>query len=186
MKVKSNQRIALTKRLLQEALLRIMEKKPLNKINVSELCVEAGINRATFYRHYNVPRDVLVEMQAQFAEEIQSSFDMSALIHSPARYVEQVCCYLYEHSDLIKIFIRNNSEEDITYLFDHIFQSLLSKTEIVNKLHRFDRAEIKLLSAYMAGGGYFMLRRWLLDDIEKTPQEIAQLVLSFSDTKFLL
>lgn len=182
--MKSNQRIVLTKRLLQEGLLQIMERKPLDKINVSELCKEAGINRATFYRHYNVPRDVLVEMQAQFVENIQASLDMTALVNSPSQYIEQVCSYLYEYSDLIKIFIHNNSAEDITYLFDDFFQTVLSRNENINKSHKLDNTEIKLLSAYMAGGGYFLLRRWLLDDIKKTPKEITELVLSFLDAKY--
>lgn len=184
--MKGNQRIALTKRLLQEGLLRIMEKKPLDKINVSELCDEAGINRATFYRHYNVPRDVLVEMQAQFAEQIQSSLDMTVLINAPAQYLEQVCTCLYENTDLIKVFIYNNSEEDFICLFDDFFQTILRENETINKIHDLDDTEIKLLSAYMAGGGYFMLRRWLLDDIQKSPKEITQLVLSFLDTKYVL
>lgn len=184
--MKTNQRIVLTKRLLQEGLLRIMERKPLDKINVSELCEEAGINRATFYRHYNAPRDVLVEMQAQFAEHIQSSLDMTVLINSPSQYIERICGYLYEYSDLIKIFIRNNSEDDITYLFDDFFQTLLKNNETIHQSRKLDDTEIKLLSAYMAGGGYFMLRRWLLDDIQKTPKEITQLVLSFLDSKYFV
>ncbi len=178
-----NQRVVLTKRLLQEALLRIMERKPLDKINVSELCSEAGINRATFYRHYNVPRDVLVEMQSQFAEHIQSLLDMTTLIKSPYGYVEQLCTYLYEHSDLVKIFIHNNSEEDIICLFDDFFVTLFSEDKSISKEHTLDNNEIKLISAYMAGGGYFMLRRWLLDGIDKSPKEIAKLVLSFADSE---
>ena len=50
--MKGNQRIALTKRLLQEGLIRLLEKKPLDKNSVTELCGESGINQATFYRHY--------------------------------------------------------------------------------------------------------------------------------------
>lgn len=178
--MKGNQRIALTKRLLHEALLRIMEKKPLDKINVSELCDEAGINRATFYRHYNVPRDVLQEIQTQFVDRIKLSYDMAMLINSPAQYIENVCSYLYEHKDLVKIFINNNSEEDIICMFDDYFNMLLSQDQNTNNSNMFDTTEMKLISSCIAGGGYFMLRRWLLDGIEKSPQEIAQLVLSFS------
>ena len=50
---KENQRITLTKKLLQEGLLRLLETKRLDKISVTELCREAGINRATFYNHYD-------------------------------------------------------------------------------------------------------------------------------------
>lgn len=50
--MKDDQRVTLTKRLLQEGLLRLLETKEIDKINVTELCRESGINRATFYRHY--------------------------------------------------------------------------------------------------------------------------------------
>ena len=47
----------MTKRMLKEWLLR-----PLDNIHVNELCRESGINRATFYRHYETPQDVLVSL----------------------------------------------------------------------------------------------------------------------------
>ncbi len=58
-----NQRIMLTRRLLKEALLRLLESAPLDKISVTQLCQEAGVNRATFYRHYTSQEDVLQEIQ---------------------------------------------------------------------------------------------------------------------------
>ena len=71
--MKGNQRIALTKRLLQEALLRLMNRKPLDKISITELCDEAGINRTTFYRHYYTPHDVLLSMELDFINRFISS-----------------------------------------------------------------------------------------------------------------
>ena len=59
---KENQRIALTKKLLQEGLLRLLETKSLDKISVTELCRESGINRATFYNHYNSPQELLTDI----------------------------------------------------------------------------------------------------------------------------
>ncbi len=177
--MQGNQRVALTKRLLQEGLLRVMERKPLDKINVSELCEESGINRATFYRHYNVPRDVLMELQTQFLERINNTVDIKEQINSPAQYIEQVCNCLYDNSELVKILICNNSYEAIISLFDEFFKKLLSENETVRQTHAYDPTEIELISAYMSGGGYFLLRRWLLDDIAKSPKEITRLVMSF-------
>ena len=51
--MKDDQRTKLTKRLLREALLLLLEKNDINKIAVTQLCQQAGINRATFYRHYS-------------------------------------------------------------------------------------------------------------------------------------
>ena len=180
--MKNNQRVVLTKRLLHEALLRIMERKPLDKINVSELCEEAGINRTTFYRHYNIPRDILAEIQSDFTDYVQASLNVPTLQNSPYRYVEQLSTCLYDHADLVKIFIRNNSEEDIISLFDEVFLALFRENKAVINGRTLDHDEIKLVSAYMSGGGYFMLRRWLLDGIDKSPEEIARLVLSFADS----
>lgn len=177
--MKGNQRIALTKRLLQEALLRILKTKPLDKINVTELCGESGINRATFYRHYSIPRDVLMDMQMQFVAEIHESLDMAAIIDDPTAYLVQLCTYLCDHSDLIKIFIRNNSEDDIVYLCNEVFQNFLKQNQNLYLSRQFDDIELKLITVYMAGGGYFMLRQWLMEDIEKSPEEIAHLVLTF-------
>ena len=53
MEKNENQRIKLTKRLLKESLLKLLTEKNIKKISVSELCQTAGINRSTFYNHYN-------------------------------------------------------------------------------------------------------------------------------------
>ena len=66
-----NQRVVITKRMLKESLLRILKEKDLDTINVAELCREAGVNRATFYRHYAIPRDVLMEMQQDLFRELR-------------------------------------------------------------------------------------------------------------------
>ena len=63
---KENQRITLTRRLLQEGLLRLLQTEKLEDISVTALCKEAGINRATFYNHYTSPTSLLNEMELQF------------------------------------------------------------------------------------------------------------------------
>lgn len=70
--MKDDQRVALTKRLLQEGLLRLLEEKDIDSIHVSELCAESGINRATFYRHYNEPRDILRNMRQNLIRDVQT------------------------------------------------------------------------------------------------------------------
>ncbi|MGN1367950.1 MAG: TetR family transcriptional regulator, partial [Aristaeellaceae bacterium] len=41
-----------TKRTLAESLKRLMQKKPLSKITVSEIIADCGVNRKTFYYHF--------------------------------------------------------------------------------------------------------------------------------------
>ena len=42
---KENQRVAQTKQLLREALFRLLQDENLNKITITKLCHEAGVNR---------------------------------------------------------------------------------------------------------------------------------------------
>lgn len=51
-----------TRPALRQALGRLLEQKHLAEITVAELCREANVNRSTFYRHYDIPQDILEEL----------------------------------------------------------------------------------------------------------------------------
>ena len=68
--MKENQRIVISKRMLRESLLRLLRTKELSEINITELCREAEINRATFYKYYNTPQDVLSDIAMELIKEM--------------------------------------------------------------------------------------------------------------------
>lgn len=177
---KENQRITLTKRLLKEAILRLLKEKSIDKINVSELCQEAGINRATFYRHYETPHDVLVEMEMDCYNEIYNSTGFPQNVQDSEKYILQLCTYLYEHADLVKIFIRSNTDQEFTQLLWKFYHDIL-----VQKNFPMDADSLRLTAIYFAGGGYFLMREWLMADIQKSPKEIAALVSGFINKAFV-
>ena len=46
---------------MEEALLALLERKDLEYITVKELCQAAGVNRSTFYLHYETIGDLPAE-----------------------------------------------------------------------------------------------------------------------------
>lgn len=70
MEKKENQRIMLTKQLLQTAFLKLLKVKPIHAISIRELCLEAGINRTTFYYHYGSQYDLLEDISQCFLDSI--------------------------------------------------------------------------------------------------------------------
>lgn len=46
---------------MDEALLELLEKKDFAYITVKEICEKAGVNRSTFYLHYETIGDLLAE-----------------------------------------------------------------------------------------------------------------------------
>lgn len=175
--MKDNQRIALTKRLLQEGLLRLMKSKPLDKISVSELCKEAGINRATFYRHYDLPRDVLDDIEHQLIGGLNIDLCQVSGLRDIVRYCESTLEYICAHADLLKVLLQNRSDEEFTRIINDMCERIWALKANLQIVKDMDMDGVKLLSAYSVGGVYFLLRQWLLGDIQKTPQEVSQLIL---------
>lgn len=173
---KENQRIAITKRLLKESLLRLLEKKELDKINVTELCRDSGINRATFYRHYAIPRDVLCEIQRDMYYDLKRTVGVPVSHDEVASTIENLCSYLEEHADLLRVIIQNNTDTDFVVFINSICTEIWSEINNVAVLQRLSEEDIKLLTLYSAGGSYFILRHWLLGNVHKSSKQMAAYV----------
>lgn len=172
----TNQRVIISKRMLQEAMLQLLKEKPIDKIRVTELCEKAGINRATFYRHYQLPKDILNEMQCTFVKNVQREFETEALVLNPEQFMEALCTYLYDNRDYIAVFLHSNMNQDVFGQFKEPFRELVYH-HISKRKYEIDEEGFELLCAYIAGGSYFMINQWLLGDIKKTPQEAASFIL---------
>lgn len=172
---RENQRVAITKRLLKQALLSLLETKDIQKITITELCQAAGINRATFYRHYSVPQDVLLEMEQDIIMQAKKNAPLPETPREVKPYLENLFRYLYRGAPTLRVLIQANTEADIIRLLYDVNQSILRVCWGAYGGTALDAPKLHLLSAYLGGGGYHMLRAWLLEDIPIAPEEIAQL-----------
>lgn len=179
--MKDDQRIALTKRLLREGLLRLLSKTDLNKISVTQLCIESGINRATFYRHYEEPRDILNDIKYEIFQEVAAFAEKAASKGDTRKWLELACCYFYEHSDILKILFRYRTDDDFVLFLNERFNE--QYPNLINKGYftdiDVDDDTMRLGTFYYAGGIYYILRQWITEPINKTPQEVAVLMYHF-------
>lgn len=65
-----------TKRALAASLKKLMPKKALSKITVSEIVADCGVNRKTFYYHFEDVSSLLIWMLEQEALEVVKEFDL--------------------------------------------------------------------------------------------------------------
>lgn len=177
MKKKENQRVMLTKRLLKESLIRLMEEKSIQKISISELCKNAGINRVTFYNHYRTQFDLLREIEVDVAEALHEELRKQQIDGGTPldKRVEVICTYLKNNSELAKLLFENNSAESEfaidMFRVPHIWETICS-----NLSKKYGEKGKKLLVTFMMHGTYSMIREWLLSGMEQTPEEIGRLV----------
>ena len=173
---KENQRVALTKRLLQEGLLRLLSRKELKKINITELCAEAGINRVTFYRHYSCPHEILLEIERDLLNKLKHIVKVPRSRQEVKQYLNDICAFLSRNTDLLKTVFRANTDNDFCTLFNEILQELWQGGTVLSILDDLTPDERNILGIYCTGGVYFVLRQWLLGSIQKTPQEIVDII----------
>lgn len=90
---------------MREALLSLLQEKELNEIAISELCKTADVNRNTFYRHYSIPLDILLEIEDAVFEKLSAVLGKSTNMDD----VILLSCQLLESDNfnsthLLKIF----------------------------------------------------------------------------------
>lgn len=176
MRPKENQRIALTKRLLRESLLRLMEEKSIQSISVKELCEASGINRSTFYNHYARPADVLAEIENKVIADLQEVWEKEAGKNWPLdRRIEALCGYIDERRRLFRLLLQNS---DTTEGFASLIMNTGHVRMSYEKTFSYAKEESDrlLMSTFLSNGAYYMIRQWVLEDIPKTPKEMGELV----------
>ena len=72
---KSESKYFNTALLMDEALLFLLEKKDFEFISVKEICDKAGVNRSTFYLHYENMNDLLIETIELINKKFNDSFN---------------------------------------------------------------------------------------------------------------
>lgn len=65
--------------LMDEALILLLEKKEYSFITIKEICKKAGVNRSTFYLHYETIDDLLSETITYVGKKIQGKFNNKVL-----------------------------------------------------------------------------------------------------------
>ena len=182
---KENQRIALTKKLLQEGLLRLLEVKPLENISVTELCRESGINRATFYNHYSTPQELLDSLENRMTDELRSIIGNPRNADEVILHTEQVCSYFYDNARTILILNRCHADTDINevlYNLNQNFQMYRLSSKYTNSLNQ---TSLHLVSVFFYTGCHNILLEWLKKDLPLTPKEVADLMIRLASENFL-
>lgn len=183
---KENQRVAISKRLLKNALMDLLQKKHIRDISVSELCAQAEINRTTFYRHYQTPHDVLMEIEFDYINEVYEVPPPTNDVNDLRDYAVRMCTFLQENSQNAKLFIKNNSDHDFRVLFQTFTNAFLDDRSVQYKGKAVDANTLRLMTTFEAYGIYSMVCQWLIEEIPMTPAEVADLILGSFNKDFTI
>ncbi|MCM1507967.1 MAG: TetR/AcrR family transcriptional regulator [Ruminococcus flavefaciens] len=172
---KQNQRVRITKMIFQESLIKLMMKKSLSEITVTELCDSAELNRSTFYKYYGNVYDIIDEIKADIYEkigkyisEINSSGETNAI-----NMVYKILCYIQNNCELHKSLLKHNSDSIIN-IISFIVDYIIENTNLVLS----EKSEYCV--EYVIMGSLGIIKKWLYSENPKEPVEIAKMIYDFS------
>lgn len=134
-------RVRRTKKQIEKALLSLLETNDYEKITVSEIAGEAGLNRATFYLHYEDKEDLLEQYLTKYLEEFERK---AKIVPEEFRYDSH-----YAHPLFIRMF--EHMAENIK--FYQIMLSDLSNSQIYFSIQRIISSFVQDASVYMQKDG---------------------------------
>ena len=166
----TDRRVKYTKMVLRESLIMLLQKKPISRITVKELCELADINRATFYTHYTDQFDLLRKVTDELIADITSYVD-SGLKEGETGLMPMLTMifeYLDKNSEFCRVLLGMNVDIDFqTYVMQIIKERIVLEW---TKKKSVDQSTVDYVYAY-SHGCIGVIRKWLFDSDPRTPRK---------------
>ena len=184
---KSESKYFATAAKMDEAFLALLEKKDFAYITVKEICAAAGVNRSTFYLHYETIGDLLAEsmehMNRQFLDYMaHDSEAFMAKLHTcpmeelyllTPEYLTPYLNYIKEHRRLFRTATENAAvlglNSSYNRMLRHVFTPILERYGVPQQ----DRA---YLMAFYIQGLMAILTEWLKGDCADSIEHILAII----------
>ena len=167
-------RVIISRRMIREGLFRLLAKKKISEISITELCKEAQVNRTTFYHHYEIPQDVLAEVSWNIVKEVEKVFDG----YNPKNIRQKTInalSILQEHKDELKIIFaadtESSSHDMAIEAFSHFWNS---QFDLKNTLQLNDEEYHFAIIGY-GWSGYHVIKQWIMEDSKMSPEDLLAL-----------
>lgn len=172
---------------MDEAFLELLEKKDFAYITVKEICQKAGVNRSTFYLHYETVADLLEESAqyiikqfmdymphdtVDFLEKLPTR-PLSELYLITSEYLAPYLNYIKDHKRIFRATVEQASAlrmlDAYNELNHHIFVPILERFNVPSNEHKF------IMSFYI-NGLMAIINEWLKDDCKEPVEQIISVI----------
>lgn len=172
---------------IDEALIELLETQEFSYISVKSICEKAGVNRSTFYLHYENTSDLLAETLQYILDSFTSCFQTDAkstiekiqdapidkLHFLTEDYLVPYLEYIKKNRRIYQAAFENKAyETDKKYsgLYTYILEPILGRFGFAEK----DR---KYVSAFYIRGIIGIVNEWVEDGCKEAVSEMASLII---------
>ncbi len=175
-----------TAKKMDEAFLSLLEKKDFEYITIKEICNIAGVNRSTFYLHYETINDLLIEtiqnIHTNFLDYMKQDSRINGLFETKSleelylitpEYLKPYLNYIRDNKRLFRTVLKNTTtlrlKETYQKLFQHILNPILDRFLI-------SESDKKYIMSFYMKGIMGIITTWLEEDCEDSLEHIIQVI----------
>ena len=174
--------------LFDEALISLLDKKDIEYITIKEICNKAGVNRSTFYLHYENINDLLVETMEyinnkficyinenpkEFVNKINyASLEDLKLIEN--KYLTPYLTFIKDNQKIFRATFNNPNGMRAVYKYNHL------KKYVINPiLERFNVPENKrnYLITFYISGIMAIIKEWINSGCKDSINDIENIII---------
>lgn len=172
---------------MDEAFLELLEKKDFTYITVKEICEKAGVNRSTFYLHYETVSDLLAESAryiitqfveamphdtAEFMSQIQTR-PLEELYLITPEYLTPYLNYIKKHRRIFRTTLEQASvlgmNDAYLFLNRHVFMPILNRYQV-------PLSSQKYMMPFYINGLMGIVNEWLKEDCEDSIERMISVI----------
>lgn len=172
---------------MDEALLKLLEKKDFSYITISEICKTAKVNRSTFYLHYETVDDLLSEsvihilqqfmdyMPYKTGEFIEKLPDcpLNELYLITPEYLTPYLTYIKENRRIFMATVDNSHILRLNDAFAKLNRYVL--TPILNR-YSVPIDDQRYMTSFFIDGLMAVIKEWLKDDCKDSIEHIISVI----------
>lgn len=174
--------------LFNEALIHLLQDKDIEYITIKELCKKAGVNRSTFYLHYENINDLVEETATYintkfanyFSEDSSVIIDkiktapLEELILIEKKYLTPYLNFVKENKKIFAAAFNNSNGMKVSYRYSH-----LKKHILIPILDRFnvDKKEQNYLLNFYINGIMAIIKEWLKNECQDDINVIEDIII---------
>ncbi len=171
---------------MDKALITLLAQKDFQYITVKEICQCAGVNRSTFYLHYENTRDLLEETghylidrflsyftTTENFQEILQAKDTDHLIFISEDYLYPYLQYFRENHNVLKHVLHLSEYFQFDTIYQRMFRYIFSP--ILEQFQFPDEQKDYVMRFYLSGI-HAVISQWLNNDCRESNEEISRII----------
>lgn len=167
----SDARVRYTKMIIKQQFAGLLKEMPLKRVTVKEICDRAEINRATFYRYYNDPYDLMDQIEEEFLTDLMKKLEQSSTKGIKENFLV-IMEKMKENIALYQaLFSENGDRKFLERLIMLCYQG--SAVALQQRFGHLSLHEQEYLYYFLANGCSGILTQWVSGGMETPIDQVA-------------